>query len=148
MEKQTPQTTVSTNATFDLIKYNYQDASVPPKYHRSYTININAIETKTEVFVYSADPLASETKKTDAKNWEALNTLSTKLEPANKKVNQGATGTSTCQLRLYKGDKMVYELIWDSLNEINPESKPMIEAVIASVESLEKLCATQLKKED
>ncbi len=129
---------------FDRIEYRFQDASVAPMYHRSYTIDISNKLIKTNVDVYDT-PLANDSRTLEEADWQRLQDAATKLEPATTKIAKGATGTKTYIIRLHHANKPVYELIWDSLNEVSKDTEAFVELVRSLVPNLAELRSTPYK---
>ena len=137
---------MSSKNVFDRIEYRFQDASVPPMFHRSYTIDVDFVSKsiKTDVDVYNT-PLANDTRPLQEEEWKKLQTLAEKLEKAGVKTAKTATGTQTYIIRLHHAGKAVYEFIWDSMNEASADTEAFVEAVRALVPNLETLKATEYK---
>jgi hypothetical protein len=139
---------MSTKPTFDRVEYRYQDASVPPKYHRSYTIDIDATAKtiKADVDVYNK-PLANATHPLSDADWKKLEDLASKIEAPSTKITKGATGTKTFIVRLHNAGKPTHELIWDSMNTVNADTEAFIEFVKTLVPNLDTLRQTEYKSE-
>lgn len=132
---------MSTQTIFDRVEYRFQDASVPPMFHRSYTISIDAQNTTTNVDVYGK-ALADDTHATQASDWKQLQDLATKLDKPATKIANGATGTKTFIIRLHNGQKPTYELIWDSLNEVSADTEAFVTFLKSLVPNLADLRKT------
>lgn len=137
---------MTSKTTFDRVEYRFQDASVPPMYHRSYTIDIANKTVKTDVDVYNT-PLAHDSHALEDADWQRLQELATKLEPTTTKISKGATGTKTYIIRLHNAGKPIYELIWDSLNEVTKDTEAFVEMVRSLVPNLGTLRDTPYKPE-
>lgn len=137
---------MSSQKVFDRVEYRYQDSSVPPKYHRSYSIDMSSQNIKTDVDVYNKH-LAGDSRAVQEADWKKLQELAQKLEAPATKLAKGATGTKTYIIRLHNGLKPVYELIWDSLNEVNADTEAFVSFLKSLVPNLEQLKATEYKAE-
>lgn len=139
---------MSTKTVFDRVEYRFQDASVPPKYHRSYTIDIDATTKviKADVDVYNK-PLANATHVLSDADWKKVQELASKLEAPATKIAKGMTGTKTYIIRLHNAQKPTYELVWDSANEVNADTEAFITFVKGLVPNLAELCEKEYKPE-
>ncbi len=139
---------MSTQPTFDRVEYRYQDASVPPKYHRSYTIDIDATAKtiKADVDVYNK-PLANATHTLSEADLKKLTDLASKIEAPTTKTTKGATGTKTFIIRLHNAGKPTHELIWDSMNTVNADTEAFVTFVKSLVPNLDELRQTEYKPE-
>jgi len=135
---------MTTKNTFDRVEYRFQDASLPPMYHRSYTIDIANKMVKTDVDVYNK-PLANDSHALQDADWQKLQELAAKLEAPTTKISKGATGTKTFIIRLHNEGKAVYEMIWDSLNTVNADTEAFVEFVRGLVPNLSQLRETPYK---
>ncbi len=135
---------MTTKNIFDRVEYRFQDASVPPMYHRSYTIDIANKAIKTDVDVYNT-PLANDLRDLQEADWTRLQELSSKLEAPATKISKGATGTKTYIIRLHHAGKPMYELIWDSLNEVTADTEAFVEFLRSLVPNLAELKQTVYK---
>lgn len=102
--------------TCDQIVYHFQDASVPPPYHRSYVITVREGESHVVVDSYG-DVLADTSYALSAAAWENLRSLTADLQKPGRYEAKGATGTSGNLLTLYSAGKEIYSLYWDSLSD-------------------------------
>ncbi len=134
--------TSTKNMKFDKIEYHFGDASTPPMYHRSYTINLNSKEGKVAVNVYGT-VIAEDTFKVDSKDWEELQKMSKKLDKPGTSYAEGATGTKSYQINLINGDSSIYKLSWDSMNKMSEDTEKFKEKAIGLVKNLDKLKETK-----
>ncbi|TAF66450.1 MAG: hypothetical protein EAZ55_05850 [Cytophagales bacterium] len=113
---------------FDTLSYHFRDASLPPRYHRSYDISYQKEGLiKIQVYVYAELIAQKEWQMPDSSHFDSLIALSPTLEPATRKVNKRLMGGKTYQLLLKKEDETIYELIWDSAATITPETQAFIQ---------------------
>lgn len=133
----------TTEKKITIVHYSFQDASKPPKYHRSYKIIVKEKEAIFEVTSYSQSLHKKKYKLTE-EQYQNILTLSTKIETPTTKIEKGATGTSSQRIDLKAGNTIVSSLIWDSLNDVNDDTKKCVDAMKAFVPDLE----TYLKVED
>ncbi|WP_026998696.1 hypothetical protein [Eisenibacter elegans] len=121
--------------TFDEIIYSFRDASVPPPYHRSYVIRINAKEAQVEVSDYE-EILHQKTTPISAKQWADLQNKAKQLEQPGQKFQEGATGTSSQTIVLKNQQVENYKLLWDSLSEVSAPTEAFVEAIKATIPKL------------
>lgn len=131
---------------FDKIDYRYQDSSVPPKYHRSYSIIATATSGTIKVDVYGKE-IASATFAVSAEQWAEFQKLAQEIEKAGEKIARGATGTSTQILVLLDKNKLKYRLAWDSLSEAKATTEAFAAKVKALVPNLGELRDTEYKED-
>ena len=129
----------------DKIEYEFSDSSVPPQYHRSYTIAVTSEQVHVTVNSYGTE-LANETYALDKGVFEQLVKNVNKLDPADKKITKGATGTSGKRINLLKGSEVIYDLYWDSLKKgkISDETNEYVEMIKATVPNLSELTGRSL----
>ena len=90
------------------IIYHFGDASVPPMYHRSYTVEINKDSLNIVVNSYG-DILAEKSYQLDSLQFDSIvaNIDSCKIENQKNKKNRGCTGGTSESISYFKGeDKM------------------------------------------
>ena len=99
----------STNGIMEIV-YRYQDASIPPEYHRSYTIQVNANRVHIVVDSYGAI-LAERTYDISEKRFNDL------LESLKKnkirhcirmRVESGCIGETTEKISLFNGSNQLF----------------------------------------
>ena len=100
----------------DKIFFRFRDSSVPPPYHRSYTIDITANSSTYQVTDYS-DVLAESTVEVNYEDWERLVQLAGGLQKPGEYEAEGASGTTGKTIQLFRGEEEVYRLYWDSLSD-------------------------------
>lgn len=135
-------TTNSTN--FSDLEYHFQDASVPPQYHRSYTITANAKKGHVSVDSYGTI-LAEEDFEIDEKTWQELQKQASSLQKG-RFVSEGATGTKTERIILKDKDKEVFSVLWDSLVEGREKEEKYAEKIASLVPHLGLLLGKELPK--
>lgn len=123
-------------AKFDQIDYHYQDSSVPPPYHKSYTIEVTAKQSHKVVSGYS-DVLSEDNYPITSVQWEQLVQQSAKLQKEGSYEALGATGTSGNTIELIKDGKVIYHLYWDSLskNKVKEATTTFKDTIHATTES-------------
>lgn len=130
----------SPSMNYDQISFEFRDASVPPQYHRSYTIDVSKEESRVVVDSYG-DVLAEQTEAITPETWGNLQKAAAGLQKAGSFTAEGATGTKGFTLALYVKGEKVYELYWDSLSRDKAEqsAKDLREAVKATQPKLSEL---------
>ncbi|TAE73958.1 MAG: hypothetical protein EAZ85_05700 [Bacteroidetes bacterium] len=103
---------------FDKIEYIYSSASVSPQYYRNYVIEVLRKSCHIKISDYAKE-LAKHDFKVKKSDWKMLQKMTYGLEKENVKITNGATGTHGNTIILYKKNKKVYTLSWDSLSEVN-----------------------------
>jgi len=101
---------VTQNDEISKLVYQYDDASVPPEYHRSYMISIDPEQIHLVVDSYG-DILKDTTLNFDATRFEKLVRLydQSKLHYcSSKKENDGCTGGNGDQIRSYFNDETLF----------------------------------------
>lgn len=133
----------------DKIEYEFTDSSVPPRYHRSYTITLTSSQVHVIVKSYKTE-LANEAYPIDKGVFEKLVENTSKLDSPDTKVTEGATGTSGNSINLFTGDKVIYDLYWDSLKKgkISDETKEYVGMIKATVPNLSELLERPLPSSD
>ena len=122
-----------TQRRFDRLSFRFTDASVPPPYHRSYSIEINEKRVLHFTVTDYSETLHQEDISLSEAQWKSLVAKSQKLEKANSKIAKGATGTSQRRIVLFQGEKEVYNLHWDSLNKVNKGTEDFLEQLKALI---------------
>jgi hypothetical protein len=91
------------------IVYSYGDASVPPKYHRSYTITATKDEIRIVVDSYG-NILADTTYQMDKQKFDVLSDKLCKTKLKNKKKTEdteGCTGGTSRYIKVFSGENIV-----------------------------------------
>ncbi|MDX2086565.1 MAG: hypothetical protein SFX73_01890 [Kofleriaceae bacterium] len=124
------------------IEYSFHDKSVPPQYHRSYTIRLAAGGGSIVVDVYG-DTIAQETIALSADDWRDLEHLASKLPASAKRVTEGLSGGTSESLRIMQGTAESVLLEWDSQSTAGAEASALIARIKATVPRLPDLLATK-----
>lgn len=128
---------------FDLIQYRFSDSSVEARFHRSYTIFM-AENGKGKIYVYAyGDTLTQKDFEISKSQFEELQKLAPKIEPAGKKVNEGMSGTSRQTIQLTQGKKSVYQLIWDNKNTVSKDTEHFVFLLKKYTPELQKLLSIE-----
>jgi hypothetical protein len=104
-DKKTSTDTTETKKTDHTYIYDFEDASVPPAYHRSYTIKVTpamaylTINSYDNVLAKDSVSISPDSYKKFAADIKALNIQNTK-DPND---DEGCTGGTTDNLELYSG---------------------------------------------
>jgi len=96
-------------AAVDRIVYHFQDASVPPPYHRSYTIDVTQKSVRIVVDSYG-DVLADEVFHVDSLQFDRLKQILRKsgLHKCQLDAETGCTGGTGERINLYAGEKELF----------------------------------------
>jgi len=97
-------------ALVDTLIYHYQDASVPPPDHRSFTINLN--ETSAELIVDSYGSVIAKRQVTVNTHLikELISLVATKrIRLCQYKEALDCSGSTGESLKLYEGDRVVFQ---------------------------------------
>ncbi|EAY27429.1 hypothetical protein [Microscilla marina] len=125
---------------FDKLVLRYQDSSVPPKYHRSYTITVSPEQSIVVVDVYGKS-LANKTYKLKASTFEKIKMLAEEVQaPGN--YNEQANGGVSQTLKLVHGERIVYALLWDNNQKLKSATSDLVKAVKILVPDLDRLLKT------
>ncbi len=103
IKAETKNDTVAASSSDTLI-YHFGDASVPPKYHRSYTIMVTPAKIYLTIDVYG-EVVAEDSLVLTKTAYDSFATAINNLHIKNRKedVQKGCTGGTTDRLALYTG---------------------------------------------
>ncbi len=133
---------------FDRIQYHFQDSSVPPKYHRSFTIIIEGLDCNVTMQSYSKILAETNFQITEDRP-TLLKELAGKLESEGKYITKGMSGTKTRSIELYLEGNLAYQLVWDSkYDKIKEGTNEFVEAVKQTVPNLSELLNTPYPEEE
>lgn len=126
--------------TYDQITFEFRDASVPPQYHRSYTIDVTSTQSHLVVDSYG-EVLADTTENVKPEVWKSLQELANGLQEGGSHTALQATGTKGYTLALYEKGNEVYKLYWDSLSgaKAGQAAKDLRSAIQATQPALSEL---------
>jgi hypothetical protein len=120
------------------IALRFTDSSVPPEYHRSYTIVVEAGSVQTKVDVYD-DVIASDEHVLDDGSWAKLAGDAQQLPSTLSEDDDGATGGTSYRLVLRTADGQ-RTLVWSEDRTQGSESVTkfahQIESLVPNLESL------------
>lgn len=125
---------------FDQIVFRYRDSSVPPKYHRSYTITINVRQCTAIVDVYGKN-IANKTYMLKEEDFNQLKGLIKQIERPgiyDKKEN----GSSSKTVILINNENTVYQLLWDESYTPQTSTQTIVKAIEKFVPDLDRLLKT------
>ncbi len=128
--------------TFKSVLYIFQDASKAPQYHRSYEILVKEKEASVLVTSYSKE-IHKKDYKITSEQYENIVALAKNIEAPAVKSEKGATGTSSQSIVLKNGKSVISTLSWDSLSDVNDDTKKCVTAIKALVSDLDKLIAVE-----
>lgn len=98
------------------IVYRFRDSSVPPPYHRSYSVTVTPKGSNHIVTDYS-DELSNTTEKLKDGAWDELVKMAQDLQDPGAYSARGATGTTGNTIDIYWKGELIYQLYWDSLSD-------------------------------
>lgn len=120
----------------DAVEYHFQDASIPPEYHRSYSIKVTADKLNVVVDSYG-DILAEKEVALAAglfdKLIETINNA--KLVETDFGVNVPCDGSTTENLQIFENGKKVYDTYVDHCGGDLPEKYGDFDKVVDLMES-------------
>lgn len=101
-DKETPE--------FNKFVYRYHDSSVPPEYHRSYTITMSPTEISKWVDSYG-DTVSFDVQKTNGNDFNKLKQLvaSANLRSCKDQENNSCTGGTGLSIYYYINDKLIFK---------------------------------------
>ena len=126
-----------TESTLNAIEYKYMGASLPPQYHRSYTIKVDSNKATLDIKDYSKS-VKTEQKNLNAAEWQKLVALVDKVQ-SQTHVAQGATGTSSVVISIMQSDNSHKTVNFDSLSKPSKEATELQLAILALFPNLEQL---------
>lgn len=85
------------------IEYRFNDSSVPPEYHRSFTVNARSGEASIVVDSYG-EVLNEESSGIDDQTWRMLVAAAADLDVASTGESEGCTGGTSRELRISEAD--------------------------------------------
>ena len=126
------------------IEYRFGESSIPPQYHRSYTISICASSKTISIDCYGKELLKREYQSTIFEFQRLKEILSVLgISKHEETDSHGCTGGKTEYLRLYKGefcsfDGYVYHCVgdWGTLNLPKEVSELICDTIPEGVKSL------------
>lgn len=116
------------------VELQFTDRSVPPRWHRSYVIDVDASHVTVHVDVYG-DIIASDELTTDPSDWLALTRHASSLPRSFTVPEDGATGFSTHTLTIWD-DSSPRTLEWRSTTD---EQLPGVQSSIAFANAVKAL---------
>ncbi len=136
----TPKTSSMSSSAPDRIVYDFRDSSVPPPYHRSYTIEVSSETAKVNVRDYDKVLAEKEVEMTEEK-WKALVEMAGELKGKGGKYFSSASGTRGYSLKLMQGEEETYLVSWDSMktDKVKEKVLALCEAVKNCIPDLTEL---------
>lgn len=127
---------------FDQITYRYRDSSVEARFHRSFTIVLQANgDARVSVDVYG-DTIARKEFKVAAVDFGKIKGAAQYLPSAGKDLS-GGNGVTTQSIRLSQQQKPVYTLTWDSGSNEAKDVTNWVRSIKNIVPDLDALLATK-----
>ena len=131
-----PSTDATATADDTVVTYQFQDSSVPPRYHRSYTLTFDRQQAHIVVDSYG-EILADQTVEMDPAAWEqvtsALDTVGNLQvqEPA-----QGCTGGTGFVVQVDRGGSRVVDIDGYACGGVNSQASEQVSTWVGPVRSL------------
>ncbi len=125
--------------------YSFQDASVPPEYHRSYSITINKNQAAIEVDSYGDILAKDEFQFSEGQFEDLISTINeAQLKECESNNEAQCTGSTGELISIKEGEKEVYHQYLDHCDKNSNISKcgdfpTVIKAIKAFVPNLESL---------
>ena len=115
------------------IGYEYRDASVPPEFHRSYTLSISRDEVAAVVDSYG-DVLYDATTPISDDVWERLaDTFETVVDLEPDEIEDGCAGGTGRVLVIADGDQTLVDVDVEVCGGENADTADAIDAYVAPV---------------
>lgn len=118
------------------IVYRFQDSSVPPQYHRSYTITLTQDEASIVVDSYG-DLIFEDTYSLEPGQYDAIIQIinEANLEKVAVSDSDGCTGGTSKQLEIFRDGELVfsgeqYRCGGDMFGNIDGDLEPIAEAIL------------------
>jgi hypothetical protein len=128
-------------ATATLV-YQFHDASVPPEYHRSYTLTADAESAHLVVDSYG-DVLHDVTEPNDGERWERVLEESQTLANVTDVADQGCAGGTSEELRVLDGeDQAVIDVLVDHCGSSSGPDLAEVVTELLALFDLDELLAT------
>lgn len=128
---------------FDKIYYHFSDSSVPPKYHRSYTIVITKDEVECSVDVYG-DVIAEKSYEFTQEKFDKLVQKTIGLQSG--KYGKPMSGSTATYIELKNKDEVVHELTWYDDDKVKSKTLGFEKAIKACAPDLGQMLMTPYKK--
>lgn len=125
---------------FDQLTFRYSDSSVPPRYHRSYTITVSARQCSVVVDVYGKN-IVDKTYEVKQEAFDQLKELAQQLQRPGS-YDQEQSGGSTKIIKLVNGKKIGYALFWDNSYTPKMAAQKLEKAIKGLIPDLDKLLKT------
>lgn len=114
------------------VEYRFNDSSVPPEYHRSYTVTVADGEARMVVDSYG-DELHDVTAPVDDETWaDAIERLEA-LDVRTRRAEDGCTGGTSRELRVTDADHATDEPALEVYTEVCNGGEDEADAVDAAV---------------
>jgi hypothetical protein len=130
------------------VQLRFEDASVPPEYHRSYTISVQPSQLEVTVDVYG-EVIAGQTHSVTTQQWDELLSQAAALPQSlsDEAQPEGVTGGSAHTLSLWTGGTTPKELTWSSASApgaaTTKAATTFVNVLRALVPDLQKLLDTE-----
>ncbi len=127
------------------IEYVFSDSSVPPRFHRSYRIDLDPNEVQIVIDSYGT-VLVDTIMPVEKGAFKAILEKASALEASGEKITKGnPTGTSSQTIILKEEEKEAYSLYWDSLQDVSQGTEDFVKAIKATIPNFTELLQTSLK---
>lgn len=135
-------TTPATDAAITTVVYEFHDASLPPEYHRSYTVTVTA-DSATVVVDSYGDVIAQDTQPIDAAAWQATTAAAAALAGTPSSESTGCTGGTADELTALdaSGAEVVHVFI-DHCGDPTAQDLSTVVATVLALFDLASMTAT------
>jgi hypothetical protein len=121
--------------------YEFHDSSVPPEFHRSYTLTADATSANLVVDSYG-DVLHDVTEPMDSAVWEETVQAAAQLEDGSDTTSEGCAGGTSEELHLRDADREVIDVFVDHCGADAGDDLGAVVGEVLAMFDLEDLLAT------
>jgi len=131
-----PSTDATVAADDTMVTYRFQDSSVPPRYHRSYTLTFDRKQAHIVVDSYG-DILADQTVEMDPAAWEQVtSSLDTVGNLQVQEPAQGCTGGTGFVVQVDRGGSKLVDIDGYACGGVNSQASEQVSTWVGPVRSL------------
>jgi len=131
-----PSTDATVAADDTMVTYRFQDSSVPPRYHRSYTLTFDRQQAHIVVDSYG-DILADQTVEMDPAAWEQVtSSLDTVGNLQVQEPAQGCTGGTGFVVQVDRGGSKLVDIDGYACGGVNSQASEQVSTWVGPVRSL------------
>lgn len=126
------------NGMIDRIDYRFDDSSLPPKYHRSYTISVTSNKASIVIDVYD-DIIVDTSFVINTTQFKTLINEAKQLERPKSKIATNTDGASYKNIYLYYKNETIYNLSWDKAKKMQTQTNEFVEHIQELIPNLKQL---------